>query len=215
MKIVPMILSIFVAFTSVWEEPKYEHIDVLDPFIETLEEEQKEVFTDEFIYKLLVTCRDSDIDVWLPISVMIHESHINPDAISYDDKHFGLMQLSAKYHLQSIKDLGGDDIFDAEDNMVVGVKYLGELKEKVRNYSCIKTSELNYPLERLVVMSYNQGLGDAYPLYIENQTTPYADGVINTYKKFTTKYGTLNLTDILSKYPEVKDAREQYKEKVQ
>ena len=215
MTFAPLVLSIFVAFTSVWEEPQYQHIDALDPFIETLTEEQQEVFTDEFTYKLLVNCKESDVDPWLSISVMIHESAINPNAVAYDDKHFGLMQLSEKYHYKKIKALGGDDIFDAEDNMVVGVNYLGELKETVKNYGCLKTSELSYPLERLVVMSYNKGLGDALPLFEEGMTTPYADVVIDTYQKLTTKYGTLTIEDILSGYPEVKDARETYKEKVQ
>ena len=215
MKIIPIMLSIFVAFTNVWDNPNWEHISTFDSFIENnLKEEQRSIFTDEFVYELLNTCAEEEVDPWLVISIMQHESSFNPDAIAYDNKHFGLMQLSEKYHLQKIYDLGSEDIFEPIANMKVGIKYIKEIREECKDFKSVRESTLVLPLETLVVMSYNQGLGNALPDYRDGKISSYAEEVIRTYQWFLQIYGPIDIEEILSDYEVPLNAQEYLKEKI-
>lgn len=166
-----------------------EELQIFDEFIkQELNEEQASLFTQDFIKALLVTSKNYNIDPWLVISVIDCESSFKPNAISRDKKHFGLMQLSEKYHMQKIYDIGGEDIFDPIDNITVGIMYLAEIRSWCKD---VTLSDYPYacPLESLMVMSYNKGFGVALPLFELGETTAYTDKAISKYLSYKTTYG--------------------------
>lgn len=170
-------------------EGKSIDLHFFDDFIKDyLTEEQASIFTEDFITTFLTVCEEQDIDPWLAIAVIEHESSFIPDAVASDNRHFGLMQLSEKYHMDKIIEIGGNDILDPEDNITVGISYLAEIRSWCKGLSAVKTYPYDCPLESLMVMSYNSGFGNALPIYEENGTTAYQETVIKKYLRYKNKY---------------------------
>ncbi len=183
-----VVLSIAILSVNI-PEPKPEneliHDDIFDEFIEdSLNEEQSEIFTDYFIQMLTQTCYYNDVDPWFVISTIQHESNFDPNAVAYDNKHFGLMQLSEKYHMERVESAGSDDIFNPEANVIAGILYIADLKEQ-----CKYLNHSKYDTDTLTAAAYNKGFG--YALELVNGTkdlTLHQETVVKDYRKYKKKY---------------------------
>lgn len=98
-----------------------------------------------------------DIDYWLLVALIEHESSGRPDVLDYvTGTHIGLMQLS-------ISQFGGDGInlTDPYTNIMLGTRYLASLNDKVDNIG-------------IALMQYH-GESDA----LTKPLSGYAKGIIN------------------------------------
>lgn len=86
------------------------------------------------------------LDEDLIYAVIETESMYDPEAYN-ESGCCGLMQVSKKWHQDRMDRLGVEDLFDAEENILVGCDYLSELLE-------------DYELE-FALMVYNQGYKSA------------------------------------------------------
>lgn len=168
-------------------------VTCFDDFINSLSQDKQEIFTEEFTETLLYKCNETNISPWLVLSIVKNESGFNPKARAYDgSSHYGLMQLSERYFGDEIALTKSQDIFEPVANITVGIDNLHNIQEKIKYYSCLKDTNIEYPLESLTVLSHNKGLGDAVPLFQSGSTNRFTQNVINDYKKFLKEYGEID-----------------------
>jgi soluble lytic murein transglycosylase-like protein len=112
-----------------------------------------------------------NMDPTLIMSVIQQESEYNPKA--KNGNCLGLMQVSARWHKDRADRLGVTDFYDAYSNVLLGVDYLSELRDKYKDM-------------RLVLMLYNMEHDTAVRLYKSGQISNYAKTIIaraEQYKK--------------------------------
>lgn len=108
-------------------------------------------------------CQHYSISEQIVCNLIQTESDWNPNAISSDGNHVGLMQLSVKYQTARAKRLGVQDLFDPYGNILVGIDYLA--------YTLNETGgDMAWAL-----MIYNEGYQSAY--------AKHCSGVISNYAK--------------------------------
>lgn len=105
------------------------------------------------------------VDPYLVKSVIYHESRYNPRAINKDGTCVGLMQVSTFWHKSRAFELGVEDFFDPEGNILLGVDYLQELFQ-------------TYESPELVLMLYNMKHNDAFEMYNKGEISYYAKSVL-------------------------------------
>lgn len=109
-------------------------------------------------------CEDYDnVDPELVIAIIQKESEYIPTA--ENGGCVGLMQVSKKYNADRAEELGVEDFFDPEGNILIGVDYLSEL---------INTYEDVY----LVLMLYNMKWKSAFEMYNSGKVSNYAKSVM-------------------------------------
>ena len=178
----------------------YEHIDIFDEFIEGLNDDEKELFTDEFIYELLFSCDENELNPWLVIGFIQAESQYNPNAKAYDGSgHYGLMQLSTTYFKL-------DDYFDPIENMRHGCKYIRKLMDESEYYACIVNAPLDFSFEDkhklFVANSYNKGMGTAINIWKSDNFGIdslgwYPIQILNFEKTYTSLYGSIDIKETI------------------
>lgn len=148
--------------TTVFEE--YEENSDISQFVplDILSENATKLFTPEFTEQFLEICREYNIDYLLVIALIEMESEFDPDAVN--GTHYGLCQISSKWHSERAKELGVDDLYDPIGNILVGVDYLNELLGKDKG--------VTYAL-----MAYRLGEGEAKNKYAEGKSIPYSDKI--------------------------------------
>ena len=127
-----------------------------------MSENATKLFTPEFTEQFLEICREYNIDYLLVIALIEMESEFDPDAVN--GTHYGLCQISSKWHSERAKELGVDDLYDPIGNVLVGVDYLNELLGKDKG--------VTYAL-----MAYRLGEGEAKNKYAEGKSIPYSDKI--------------------------------------
>ena len=169
-------------------------ITCFDEFIDKeLDEEQKKIFTGDFMETLLLKCAQTEIDPWLVISIIKNESNFNPGARAYDGSHhYGLMQLSEYYFSDEIKLTESQDFFEPVANITVGIDNLHNIQEKIRYYSCLRNTTIDDPLETLTVMSHNRGMGEAVSKFKEGNINDFTLSVLKDSKEYKRKYGEID-----------------------
>lgn len=90
-------------------------------------------------------CEKYGIAPEIVIAVIERESNYDTHAVGDNGKSVGLMQIQEHNHLDRIEKLGVTDLFDAIDNVEVGVDYLAQ---------CITRNGGNL---EMALMSYNAG----------------------------------------------------------
>lgn len=136
--------------------------------LDILSENATKLFTPEFTEQFLEICREYNIDYLLVIALIEMESEFDPDAVN--GTHYGLCQISGKWHSDRAKELGVDDLYDPIGNVLVGVDYLNELLGKDKG--------VTYAL-----MAYRLGEGAAKNKYAEGKSIPYSDKIETRMKE--------------------------------
>ena len=77
---------------------------------------------DEMIVSM---CEEKNICPELVQSIVFYESSYKPNA--KNNEHYGLMQINPKWHKSRMEKLGVEDLYNAEQNLKVGIDYLNEL----------------------------------------------------------------------------------------
>lgn len=135
-----------------------------------IEETSKEV-TEEIINQYIINIcniynqNEIVIEPELVMSIVWHESRYNPKAVNNDGSCVGLMQVSKFWHKSRAYELGVEDFFDPEGNILLGVDYIVELKKQYKDI-------------KLVLMLYNMMHDDAFELYEQGEISYYAKSVL-------------------------------------
>ena len=113
---------------------------------------------------IIDTAEDCEISPALVFAVIETESNFDPDTVS-PTGDYGLMQLNSTYESMWRDKYGVYDLMDPYQNVMGGIKHLGELKEQ-------------YQHDNLVLIAYNMGEGGAEFAWSEGQwTSGYTDRV--------------------------------------
>jgi hypothetical protein len=99
----------------------------------------------------------------LIMSVIVQESDYNPKCKT--GNCLGLMQVSAIWHKDRADKLGVKDFYDPYGNILLGVDYLSELRDKYKDI-------------RLVLMLYNMEHKTALRMFNRGQISSYAKTVL-------------------------------------
>lgn len=148
-----------VAEPEVISEPTTE----VEPIIEIVEEEINEQTINEYVDDICILY--DNVEPELVKSIIWHESRYNPKAVNYDGSCVGLMQISTFWHKSRAFELGVQDFFDPEGNILLGIDYLSELFN-------------HYKDPVLVLMLYNMEHDTAFKLYNEGKISNYASSVL-------------------------------------
>lgn len=97
----------------------------------------------------------------LLMAIIEAESSGNPKA--QNDGCMGLMQISERWHRDRMERLGVKDIFDEKGNILVGVDYLAELRDR---YSDLAMVLMTYNGDSLADEFYETGEISEYALQI-------------------------------------------------
>lgn len=130
--------------------------------LDSLSENTAELFTPEFTEKFLEICGEYNIDYLLIVALIEAESQFDPNAVN--GTHYGLCQVSSKWHTDRAEELGVDDLYDPLGNILVGIDYLNELLSKDKG--------VTYAL-----MSYRLGEGEAKVKYKSGETISYSEKI--------------------------------------
>nr|DAQ32534.1 MAG TPA: hypothetical protein [Caudoviricetes sp.] len=117
---------------------------------------------------IFILCEEEDIPPSLVIAVIDHESEFESDAISatYD---YGLMQINECNHEWLSETYGITDFLDPRQNILAGVKILGQLYRKYDN-----------PHD--IAMAYNMGESGAEDAWENGITsTSYSEDVVQKW----------------------------------
>lgn len=104
------------------------------------------------------------LDKALISSMIYSESTYNPKA--RNGSHLGLMQINPKWHKDRMERLNALDLFNPNDNILVGMDYISEL---------IESCDGNIAL---ALMSYNMGASKAKTLYDSGCVSSYARTIL-------------------------------------
>ena len=75
-----------------------------------------------------------DIDPFLILAIAERESGLNPNAVGDNGASIGLMQIQPKYHQKRMEELGIVNLYDAQENVILGCAILSDLYDKYGNY---------------------------------------------------------------------------------
>ncbi len=85
--------------------------------------------------RIVEICREYQVDPAIVMAMINKESTFNPAAKGDGGASYGLMQIQAILHMERIARLGVTNLYDPEQNVLVGVDYLAELISKYNNIS--------------------------------------------------------------------------------
>lgn len=84
--------------------------------------------TESEIYNYIFDeCAEREIDPYMVMAMIQHESHWDADIIGDNGNAFGLMQIQPRWHAERIENLGVTDLLDPIQNISVGIDYIDEL----------------------------------------------------------------------------------------
>ena len=127
-------------------------------------QEEADFYTKYATYIESVCDQYDDIDRYTIISMIETESWFTPSA--KNGSHYGLMQVSSKWHKTRMKELGCTDLYDPYENIQVGVDVLAD---------CLELSENDMTF---ALMIYNQGYKSAKAQYGKSGASTYASTIL-------------------------------------
>ncbi len=74
-------------------------------------------------------CAEREIDPYIVMAMVHHESRWNAESIGDSGRAFGLMQIQPRWHEARIEKLGVDDLLDPVQNVKVGIDFFDELMD--------------------------------------------------------------------------------------
>jgi len=74
-------------------------------------------------------CEQYGVSTEVVFAIMQYESRFNSEAVGDNGQSFGYMQVMEKWHVDRMKKLGVSDLKNPEENILVAVDYLSELKQ--------------------------------------------------------------------------------------
>lgn len=115
-------------------------------------------------------CLERDINPYLVFAMCERESRYEEDAIGDNGKSLGIMQIQPRWHKERMARLGCTDLFDAKQNITVGVDYPHELCEMGKGVDW-------------ALMAYNGGNKYANNLHQQGKLSEYAEYILDrTYE---------------------------------
>lgn len=76
----------------------------------------------------------SGVDPNIVKAIIKEESGGNPNAVGDGGESIGLMQIQPKHHKKKMEELGIVNLFDAQENVILGCSILSDLYDKYGNY---------------------------------------------------------------------------------
>ena len=95
-------------------------------------------------------CKKKNLNYYLVVALLEHESHYKYDCLGDNGNSFGYMQVYQKYHYERMEKEQVTDLLDPYGNIRVGTSFLQELYEKYGSSG-----------DHCVLMVYNMGAGGA------------------------------------------------------
>lgn len=111
-------------------------------------------------------CKAAGVDPAVVMSMIARESSFDPDKLGDNDGSYGLMQIHQVDHRDRCIRLEASNLFDPEQNVRVGIDFLGELLAEGKGYVWALTA-------------YNGGQARADKLMAEGVTSDYAREVLD------------------------------------
>lgn len=121
-----------------------------------------ELFDENFTEQFLNICERYDIDQYIMLAVIEAESQFDP--LAQNGTHYGLCQISSKWHADRAAKLGVDDFYDPVGNITLGADLLSELSLR---------GDIYYALA-----SYRWGESEAKKMIKQGESIMYADKII-------------------------------------
>lgn len=76
----------------------------------------------------------SGVDPNIVKAIIKEESGGNPNAVGDNGESIGLMQIQPKHHQKRMEELGIVNLYDAQENVILGCAILSDLYDKYGNY---------------------------------------------------------------------------------
>ena len=76
----------------------------------------------------------SGVDPNIVKAIIKEESNGNPNAVGDGGESIGLMQIQPKWHRAKIEELGIVNLYDPQENVILGCSILSDLYDKYGNY---------------------------------------------------------------------------------
>ena len=103
------------------------------------------------IYTYIV-CEQNGVDYEMVFALIEQESRCRWDAEGDNGTSIGLMQVSEKWHMQRMEELGAYDLKNPYQNVLVGVNYLSEIQNDLRG----TVPDEDLPYYTLAVYNYGK-----------------------------------------------------------
>lgn len=114
-------------------------------------------------------CEQYEVDYYTVLAIIERESGYKWDATGDSGNSKGLMQVQERWHIDRMRKLGAEDLYNPYDNMTVAVDYLAEMSRKYLASSG----------ENCVLMAYNMGATGAKRQWNKGiYSTNYSRGVL-------------------------------------
>lgn len=99
-----------------------------------------------------IVCEQNGVDYEMVFALIEQESRCRWDAEGDNGTSIGLMQVSEKWHMQRMEELGAYDLKNPYQNVLVGVNYLSEIQNDLRG----TVPDEDLPYYTLVVYNYGK-----------------------------------------------------------
>lgn len=99
-----------------------------------------------------IVCEQNGVDYEMVFALIEQESRCRWDAEGDNGTSIGLMQVSEKWHMQRMEELGAYDLKNPYQNVLVGVNYLSEIQNDLRG----TVSDEDLPYYTLAVYNYGK-----------------------------------------------------------
>ena len=99
-----------------------------------------------------IVCEQNDVDYEMVFALIEQESRCRWDAEGDNGTSIGLMQVSEKWHMQRMEELGAYDLKNPYQNVLVGVNYLSEIQNDLRG----TVPDEDLPYYTLAVYNYGK-----------------------------------------------------------
>ena len=76
----------------------------------------------------------SGVDPNIVKAIIVEESGGNPNAVGDNGESIGLMQIQPKHHQKRMEELGIVNLYDPQENVILGCAILSDLYDKYGNY---------------------------------------------------------------------------------
>lgn len=87
---------------------------------------------DEMIDDIAIKC---GLDPEIIKAIILEESNGDPNAIGDNGESIGLMQIQPRWHRVEMEELGIVDLFNPQENVILGCTILSKLYEQYGNYT--------------------------------------------------------------------------------
>ena len=99
-----------------------------------------------------IVCEQNGVDYEMVFALIEQESRCRWDAEGDNGTSIGLMQVSEKWHMQRMEELGAYDLKNPYQNVLVGVNYLSEIQNDLRG----TVPDEDLPYYTLAVYNYGK-----------------------------------------------------------